>query len=281
MTEVNMSDSISKIGIKQIKLIVSDLDGTLLDKKGRIDTQTASLLLDFQKQGGILVLATSRHLSECKAIASSLLVKEKGYLISSNGVYLYDSLLSLLRAFDTFSLQDCFEIQSFFNNMPMTLVTDGTDLLVGKEITYRDRLINFIVNHRGRSAQKRHYFDMRMANSNSYFIEKIIVSCPSCYEIPQKILDEYNLVYQGLTHIELQRFNTDKYNALMFLAEKNGILPKEILAFGDDDNDYRMISSLPYGIAMGNAKERIKSAAKMVISSNENRGLYRALKGMI
>ena len=52
----------------------------------------------------------------------------------------------------------------------------------------------------------------------------------------------------------------------------------DTFAFGDSDNDLRMLQSAGTGVAMGNAKEEIKKAADFITDSADDDGIYNAFK---
>ena len=60
-----------------------------------------------------------------------------------------------------------------------------------------------------------------------------------------------------------------KGNALLKIGKENGILPEEMMAFGDAENDMSMFQAVKYGIAMGNAMESLKQIAYDVTDTNE------------
>ncbi len=64
------------------------------------------------------------------------------------------------------------------------------------------------------------------------------------------------------------------------LADRLGILPEEIMAMGDANNDLEMIEFAGLGIAMGNANEQVKAIAKDITDTNENNGVAKAIENI-
>ena len=62
-----------------------------------------------------------------------------------------------------------------------------------------------------------------------------------------------------------------------FMAE-NGILPEELMAFGDGENDIGMLQLAGVGIAMGNAPDCVKAAADEVTDGVDDNGIANALR---
>ena len=71
-----------------------------------------------------------------------------------------------------------------------------------------------------------------------------------------------------------------KSATLTYLAKRVGIDAKNIIAFGDGENDREMLSHAGIGVAMGNASPSIQEVATMVTDTNDNDGIWKALKEM-
>lgn len=62
----------------------------------------------------------------------------------------------------------------------------------------------------------------------------------------------------------------------MHVAALHGLNAEHIIAFGDSNNDYEMISEAGVGVAMGNALESIKQIADYVTTDIDHDGIWRA-----
>jgi len=82
-------------------------------------------------------------------------------------------------------------------------------------------------------------------------------------------------------NFEVVNYEVSKGNALKFLSEKLNIKREEIMAIGDNENDYSMIEFAGLGVAMGNAEIGIKEIADFITSSNDENGVAVALKKYI
>ena len=79
-------------------------------------------------------------------------------------------------------------------------------------------------------------------------------------------------------NLEFMPEGVHKGLALQLLAHKLGIDASQVMALGDFDNDLEMIRYAGYGIAMGNASERVKKAARAVTLSNTENGVAKAIE---
>lgn len=89
--------------------------------------------------------------------------------------------------------------------------------------------------------------------------------------IAKDIIGDYGI-------LEVMSPRAGKWNAVQHLARMGGIAREEIVAVGDNYNDIELVGNAGFGVAMGNAVEAVKEVAAHVTSSNDEEGLYNALK---
>ena len=65
---------------------------------------------------------------------------------------------------------------------------------------------------------------------------------------------------------------------IMNLANRVGIAPEDVISFGDGQNDREMLRMSGIGVAMGNAVPEVQAEAKMVTDTNDQDGIWKALK---
>ena len=76
----------------------------------------------------------------------------------------------------------------------------------------------------------------------------------------------------------MNKEGTDKGKALLKLGEMLGISREEIMACGDGMNDYEMLKTVGFAVAMKNACEEIKEIADYVTDSNDEDGVAKAIE---
>ena len=72
-----------------------------------------------------------------------------------------------------------------------------------------------------------------------------------------------------------------KEQALLDILSHHGVTPEEVVTFGDGQNDLGMIQTFGCGIAMGNAIQPVKDAAKHVTLVNDEHGVGYALREIL
>ncbi|HYB02244.1 MAG TPA: Cof-type HAD-IIB family hydrolase [Ktedonobacteraceae bacterium] len=80
------------------------------------------------------------------------------------------------------------------------------------------------------------------------------------------------------TYLEITHRGVDKSSALLVLGQHLGIDSSEMVAIGDMDNDVAMLQMAGFGIAMGNAPDRVKAEANWVTETNNRDGVAAAIE---
>lgn len=95
----------------KIKLIVCDLDGTLLNSHKKISDKSAAYIINLQKQGYRFAIATGRFYYEVEAFIQQLHMKEYGgYVVCTNGLEVYNTKTNEVHKFDCIPQDNANEI---------------------------------------------------------------------------------------------------------------------------------------------------------------------------
>lgn len=99
---------------------------------------------------------------------------------------------------------------------------------------------------------------------------RVMAACPDV-EVTSSWCDNIEIMPRGIT----------KGRALTALAVRLGIPMSDVMALGDSDNDISMLSAAGVSVAMGNASDRVKAAAKYVTGRNDAFGLRDAVRALV
>ncbi|MCD2320493.1 Cof-type HAD-IIB family hydrolase [Borreliella burgdorferi] len=264
---------------KRYKMLVFDLDGTLLNNNHEIAFLTLEVLLALKKDFKIII-ATGRRLSEVKNIRSQL--KEIGinenYLVTANGaeVFLQENLI-FRYAMNYDLVKEILKIHT--DNVDVNLYTFDTwysNADVKSPIMkhfIKDLGLNVIIG------------DLTKLNVDS--VSKIVYYCDDLAilnkldtEIKSKDFQDTRVFFSSKDLLEVTNINANKYNAIKNIAFLESIPLCDVLAFGDNNNDYEMLKNLGKGVLMKNANEFLKiNLAKNEITrfSNNEDGVARFL----
>jgi len=78
-------------------------------------------------------------------------------------------------------------------------------------------------------------------------------------------------------YVEMMNKNVSKGRALALVADYFGVSSSEVMAIGDSYNDVDMLRYAGVGVAMGNSSDEVKSAADLVVPSNDEHGVAVAI----
>ena len=87
-----------------------------------------------------------------------------------------------------------------------------------------------------------------------------------------------DIIESGFSFTELVPKGVNKGAALQIVSEMLDLSRKEIIAFGDNENDIEMLQFAGTGAAMGNAPDHVKAHADIVTGTNDDNGIYNVLK---
>ena len=102
--------------------------------------------------------------------------------------------------------------------------------------------------------------------------------------VGREFIDKWNqheliqTVPGGLYWYNIIQKNIDKGVALREVMEMYGIAPDEVIAIGDNMNDIGMLTAVPNGVAIGNARQEVKDVCKYIADTNVNDGVLQILK---
>ena len=238
------------------KLIVSDLDGTLLNAEHRLGAFTRDVLLALQARGIELVLASGRHFRDIQSLSERL--GGRSCLISSNGAAIHDAEGQAVycRSIDPecldFLLHDARFAETHIN------VYRADDWLVA---TPKPDLLRYHQDS-GLSYQLADFERLGPEPVLKVFYYHEDSTYLSALE--QQVLERYGdlltTTYSLPVVLEVMARGVSKGEALSRLLRRLGIAPSEVIAFGDGPNDLEMLRLAGKAVLMGNASPRLKAA---------------------
>lgn len=268
-------------GGKMIKLVASDLDGTLLNSEHKILQSTKDAVKKYLKSGIHFAFCTGRGYVEMDEILEDMPSIE--YAITANGAY----------CFNTKTNTDMFEIllspkdvRVIYNalkdkDVVLELYKDGKIYCDKKA---KDTICDYIpvAFHELIKISRTFVEDMEQFIDNLdtgiIKIHTFFGSVSARDNTFQEIQNlPYDMISQSFNEIEFSAQGVNKGTGLERLAKSMGIKREEILALGDNFNDMSMRESAGILVAMGNAVEPLKAKADFITKSNDDDGIAFAL----
>lgn len=258
-----------------IKLIVSDIDGTLVkDGENRINPEIFDVIMQLKKKKGIHFAAASGRQAASIEYTFAPIRKEIFY-VAENGSYLgcYGRNLFLYPVERTLADQLAEDIRRDPELEVMLGGAKGAYLE-----TDNQEFIDWMINGY-------HFHIIRVDDVTKVDDEIIKVSAYKKEGIQKAVkylFDRYSdrmkMTISGDMWMDCMAQGVNKGEAVKTLQESLGIAPEETMVFGDQLNDIEMLNRAYYSFAVGNAREEVKKAARFQADCNVNDGVLKILK---
>ncbi|MFS0781835.1 Cof-type HAD-IIB family hydrolase [Bacillus sp. 1P06AnD] len=263
------------------KMIVLDLDDTLLQDDHTISAPTKQALMEAQEMGVKVVLASGRPTYAMTEIAEELSLSSYGsYILSFNGgkiincqtnEELFNSVLSVddvHRLFDISKRENVW-IHTYVGNEIITAEENEYTTIEG-EIT-------------GMPVKEEPSFKKSISKP---VVKVLMLEDPDkLKEVESKLQKELNNEFSVMRSkpffLEITEKGVTKGTSLNQLIQMCGIKRDEVIAIGDSYNDLEMIEFAGLGVAMGNAPEDIKEKADFITTSNMEHGVAKVVEQFV
>ncbi|QJS98530.1 HAD family phosphatase [Dolosigranulum pigrum] len=260
------------------KLIAIDLDGTTLNEQTTIDPLTIHVIQQLRKQGHIVSIVTGRPYRTSYQHYDTLGLDTP--IVNFNGAwchfpnhadwaYAYHKYLSTDLMHDLFQLKDKKEIQLISAEVGQHVYTSSP------YVPYEDFFPD------GSEAAEPYTKDLQAQPTavNAFTPSKHLQ-----HKIEKQIIKDYGDKVEIRTWggkapcVEIVAAGVQKAMGVEKIADYYNIPQKDIIALGDEDNDYEMIQFAGHGVAMKNAIPSIKKIANDITDyTNDEQGLARYL----
>jgi Cof subfamily protein (haloacid dehalogenase superfamily) len=267
--------------MKQPLLVVTDVDGTLLDPFEVLSPRTEAAVRAVSAAGVPFVLASGRPPRWLPKVSERL--ELSGYAVCANGAVIYDLATDRVihaTALDAVLLRDAAdELRQVLPGCAVAVERIG---MTGAELGDQHFLAEPGYQHAWPCPD---YQSVSTAEVLGHSAVKMLVrhermrSAPMALVAREALSDEVDITYStdsGL--IELSRRGVSKASGLAAVAELYGVTPDDVIAFGDMPNDIPMLAWARHGVAMANAHPQVLEIADEVTASNCEDGVALVLE---
>lgn len=290
----------SKCKEHNMKLIASDLDGTLLNERGQVSEKNIKMIKKAMDAGIRFVAATGRSWE-----AASKPLQEAGItspIISLNGALMYDEH-SILKHEVPLDHDIAKRVLSICQEAGMYLefFTNKGILSESREY-FLEVLVDIMqsANPELEEEEIREHAELRFQMEPVEFIddyssifemEDIVIYKVLGFSLDRDKLGEARAKLQnepsvaitssGDINLEFNHPNAQKGIALERLAAEYQIAMEDVVSIGDNWNDVSMLEKAGKGIAMDNASDEIKEIADAVTKSNREDGVAAVIETVL
>ena len=269
-----------------IRVIATDMDGTLLDPKGQLDLPRLEKILDKLDHRGVrFVIATGNEIHRMRQLLGHL--AERVVLVVANGARIFennellqaqtwdeDMVDKALAHFKGRECQDQFVVTAMNGGFVKkgTVFTELDKFMTPEMIKKLYQRMNFVDE-----------FD------SSLFGGVLKMSMVVGEERSDSVLQEINDLFDGHVRavssgygcIDILQDGIHKAWGLEELLKRWDLKSEQIMAFGDSENDIEMLEMAGISYAMENAEERVKEIATEVAPANSQAGVYQVLENWL
>ena len=260
-----------------IKLIATDMDGTLLDSQKRMPADILHIIRELKKKDISFVIASGRQYAALKRDLKEL--ADDVIFIAENGALVMEKDEQLF--IDPMAAEDIPDIIRKTRGLP------GIHPVIC-------RAGAAIVEE---SAPKEFIHNVQLYYDSGYVVPDILAASENLddvckvafydegdaehheYPILRDMLgDRHAVILSGYNWVDIMKPGVDKGRAMTILQQQRNLTPDMCMAFGDYLNDRELLASVTESYAMDNALPEIKAIAKYIAPSNDDSGVVRVIK---
>ena len=267
---------------QHIRLIISDIDGTILDDQHQVDSQLREQIPLLKKENIPFVLASARSPLGMEPIARELglgdspLACYNGALIIKGDPNQYETIIE--------HPLDKREIRSFLELVKAEFPSVSINLYSGKDwITERlDKWVRIEADITGEQPLIQNVLlpvldALIPAHKLLLIDEAAVIQQLHAY---LQTLDFPNTAFylSKDNYLEVTHKHVSKEHALLEVANHYQIPLEQVMTIGDNFNDLPMLRMAGLGVAMGNAPQEVKADARIETYSNNQHGVAKAIE---
>jgi len=263
-----------------IRMIATDMDGTLLDGQGQLDLPRLTTIFDeLEKRDIRFVVATGNEIGRMRKLFGPELTNRITFVVA-NGARIFEGEDKIVeKHWDSHLVQDVLE---YFagrerNYHLVANLQNGPHTLEGMDFPIVDRIMT---EERAKEFYRQIHFlsDFQELDKEAVIKMSIVVDEEQTSSVTQRINQDFagrlNAVTSGYGAIDLLPRGIHKGWGLCSLMERWKIEADQIMAFGDSENDLEMLELVGYSFAMENGEEKVKRMAKYIAPSNDASPMY-------
>lgn len=256
-----------------MKLLFTDLDGTLLNNDSQVSAGTKAFLDEFLAAGNKLILSSGRPKDSVLEVKNNAGLTQPGILlICTNGTQIYDCDSGQSIMEKRLPLSYIPYLQSQARKYDLHIHTYREDAIVSpaenKEIRFYRRRIHLPLVISPDLIDALTEEPCKMLAISLDDIGKLEAFRQ---DISAWAKGKIRTIYSNNMYLELFRHDAGKGNAVRFVCDYFGVPLSDAYAAGDADNDISMLEAAGCGIAMANATDKVKQSADVVTDLDNNR----------
>ncbi len=261
--------------LSKIKLVVTDMDGTLLNSAHEVSDHFFNLFEELKSQNILFAAASGRQYNSI--IEKLRPIKDDIIVIAENGGYAMHKEKELLATpLDNQHQQKVLELLNSIDRIYPVLCGKQNAYITGDSDAFVQTL-------------KEYYTEFTILEQLEQHAGEILKIAIYHYESSEKFIypqvkhleDHLKVKVSGENWLDISSLNAHKGYALQKVMDLYHIASDEIMVFGDYNNDLEMMALADVSVAMANAHPNVKSISNYETTSNDEMGVERFLEKLI
>lgn len=269
------------------KLVVLDMDGTLLNSNRQISEENKKAISKLQNSGIKIAIATGRIFTSARFYTRLLGIKTP--IIACNGAIVRDDDSNKTLDMKPIAKEDLLKVIQIFEKYEVYFHIYDEENIYVEKTRFNSRIYS---NWNEDQSKKNKVHVEKIENTLDYFCSNNINGLKiTAVDDDNKKMDfirEELKEINGITvdkswhnNLEVMNKAVSKGNGIKMLSNIYNVKSEDIIAFGDNFNDLSMKDSVYTFVAMGNAEEYVKGQADYVTDSNDNNGVAKGIEKLI
>ena len=273
-----------------IKLVASDLDGTIIDKNNNISKKNFKAIEKMRQNNIEFTICTGKSYSVSKKICEQF---NASYGVFGNGTQIIDFKTGKEIKRNTLSKQDLLFCITFAkrNNLHIHLYTENE--IITEKLEYMD-LRNFKLKSQNSTDSLKFKIVKNIISyieTNNLDVFSVIISTEiselktfeNLLTINENVFSTFinkrgtykdNIIDKDYEYLIISPANVNKNEAINFLSKYLNIPKSDMMAIGDNVNDLEMVKEAGIGVAVKEAYDELKEVAKYVTKASVSDGAF-------
>lgn len=268
--------------MRDIKLIVIDVDHTLLNNKSEVSERNAKAIKTAIAKGVKVMLATGKNYGSCKHIIQELGIDTPG--IFTQGLTIHEPS-GAVRHEKTLDPNIARRVITFAEDRGYAVVGYAQGRLLSRSSNpYIEEL-----HTKWKEVKPEYIGPLQNVLGSIQFNKFIVMSAGDPrkakairWQLNTQLNGNIRLMTAGIPHmLEVLPPNTSKGHALKSLLKELRIKPEQVIAIGDGENDIEMLEAVGISVAVANADPKLKQVANELTASNDDDGVAKIIEKYI
>lgn len=261
--------------LRNIRMVVTDMDGTLLNPSHEVSDQFFGLYQALRDKGVEFVAASGRQYHSMTDKLAP--IKDQIVFIAENGALMRQGAETLLTTpLPSDYIGSILDRASGIRDAHPVLCASGSAYVDGASDDFLTLL-------------KEYYTDYVIAEDLSAVSDPVLKVAIYHFESSERFIypalremeSDLKVKVSGSNWVDVSHPDAHKGHALSMLMRMRGIGPDQLMVFGDYNNDLEMLELSEYSFAMDNAHPNVLKAARYRAGSNAERGVERVLEQLL